>query len=89
MPRMKEVRAVINGTNLFYSASDGRVGLAEYEAARLVINANRRVGTDRRAAAMRKALKQFDVQVSWHPGDINGPIRIYAPSKGAELIITA
>jgi hypothetical protein len=86
MASTKEILKLIEGTNHVGGAF---AGLAAYHAAKAVVNANRRVGTARRANAMRKALKQFNVMVSYDTASINGPIRLFVPTKRAELILNA
>lgn len=65
-----------------------RADLGIYHAAKAIINANRRVGTDRRASEMRRLLKPFNIMLSYQPS-INGPIRLYSPDTNSEWIMEA
>lgn len=63
-------------------------GLTSYFAAKAVTNAMLRTGTERRCAAVKKALKQFNVMVSIASNSRGLPtVRIYAPSKQIEILL--
>jgi hypothetical protein len=63
-------------------------GLQAYHAAIAVRNANQRAGTERRCAAVKKAVKQFNVMVSIATNDRGLPtVRLYSPIKQVEILL--
>lgn len=63
-------------------------GMQSYFAARAVRNAGLRVGTDRKCAAAKKALKNFAVMVSVATNDRGLPaVRLYSPVKQMEIFL--
>ena len=62
--------------------------LAYYHAAKAVTNANLRTGTERRCAAVKKAVKQFNVMVSITSNERGLPtVRLYSPIKQIEILL--
>lgn len=63
-------------------------GMQSYFAARGVRNAGLRVGTERKCAAAKKALKNFAVVVSVGTNDRGLPaVRLYSPTKQTEIFL--
>jgi hypothetical protein len=84
--KVEQVLSALEQSYLFEDTPQSR--LATYHAAKLAINGNRRVGTLRRLAAIRQALKPFAVTVSANTYDLNGPIRLINHETKAEYIFT-
>lgn len=66
----------------------GPDGMASYFAAKAAVNGNMRTGVERRAAAVKKALKNFNVIVSVAPNARDIPtVRIFAPTKQTQIFL--
>lgn len=83
--KVAQLSAALHDTHYLDSPT---AGLAAYHAARACIEAQTRVGFERRFEACRKACKQFRVMVTSYSDDRTGQfVRIHIPTKNIELIL--
>lgn len=82
--KIKILSEFLDGLGVLSSAD----GMASYFAAREVRNAGLRVGTERKCAAAKKAVKAFNVMVSIANNPRGLPaVRLYSPLKQVEIFL--
>jgi hypothetical protein len=82
----RKISEFLDGLHHFESATSR---LAAYHAAQAVKAAVSRVGVDRQVTAAKKALKAFDVMVSFgqRAGRAGPCVRLYSPRKQIEVLL--